>query len=33
MTLWYLNRSNGYVEDATGKPVDDYEDPTLHTIN
>ena len=26
MTLWYLNRSNGYVEDATGKPVDDYED-------
>ena len=27
MTLWYINRSNGYVEDATGKPVDDYEDP------
>ena len=27
MTLWYVNRSNGYVEDATGKPVDDYEDP------
>lgn len=27
MTLWYLNRSNGYVEDATGKPVDDYENP------
>jgi len=27
MTLWYINRSNGYVEDATGKPVDDYDDP------
>jgi hypothetical protein len=27
MTLWYINRSNGYVQDATGKPVDDYEDP------
>jgi hypothetical protein len=27
MTLWYLNRSNGYVQQATGKPVDDYEDP------
>jgi len=25
--LWYINRSNGYVQDATGKPVDDYEDP------
>jgi hypothetical protein len=29
MTLWYLNRSNGYVEQATGKPVDDYDDPNL----
>jgi hypothetical protein len=27
MTLWYVNRSNGYVEDATGRPIDDYEDP------
>jgi len=27
MTLWYINRSNGYVEDATGKPVDEYDDP------
>jgi hypothetical protein len=27
MTLWYLNRSNGYVQEATGKPVDDYENP------
>jgi hypothetical protein len=29
MTLWYLNRSNGYVEDSVGKPVDDYDDPAL----
>ena len=30
MTLWYLNRSNGYVQQANkGKPVDDYDDPTL----
>lgn len=29
MTLWYLNRSNGYVEQSTGKPVDDYDDPEL----
>lgn len=29
MTLWYLNRSNGYVEQATGKPVDNYDDPSL----
>jgi len=29
MTLWYLNRSNGYVENATGKPIDNYEDPHL----
>jgi len=27
MTLWYLNRSNGYVEQSTGKPVDNYENP------
>jgi hypothetical protein len=29
MTLWYLNRSNGYVENAVGKPIDDYDDPSL----
>jgi hypothetical protein len=29
MTLWYLNRSNGYVEKSIGKPVDDYNDPKL----
>jgi hypothetical protein len=29
MTLWYLNRSNGYVEKSMGKPVDDYNDPRL----
>ena len=29
MTLWYLNRSNGYVQEATGKPVDDYDNPAL----
>ena len=29
MTLWYLNRSNGYVEQSMGKPVEDYQDPTL----
>ena len=29
MTLWYLNRSNGYVEQSVGKPVDDYDDPKL----
>jgi hypothetical protein len=29
MTLWYLNRSNGYVEQSTGKPVDDYDNPQL----
>ena len=28
MTLWYLNRSNGYVEQSTGQPIDNYEDPT-----
>jgi hypothetical protein len=30
MTLWYLNRSNGYVAQSRGgKPVDNYEDPLL----
>ena len=30
MTLWYLNRSNGYVQQANqGQPVDDYDDPKL----
>lgn len=30
MTLWYLNRSNGYVAQSRGgKPVDNYDDPTL----
>ena len=29
MMLWYLNRANGYVQKATGKPVDNYEDPQL----
>jgi hypothetical protein len=29
MTLWYLNRSNGYVEQSMGKPVDDYDHPEL----
>ena len=30
MTLWYLNRSNGYVAKAHGgKPVDNYDDPRL----
>lgn len=29
MTLWYLNRANGYVEQSTGKPVDNYENPQL----
>ena len=29
MTLWYLNRSNGYVEQAMGKPVDNYDNPAL----
>ena len=33
MTLWYLNRSNGYVaESRGGKPVDDYDDPRLTGI-
>jgi hypothetical protein len=29
MTLWYLNRANGYVEQSTGKPVDNYDNPEL----
>ena len=29
MMLWYLNRSNGYVEQSMGKPVDNYSDPLL----
>jgi hypothetical protein len=30
MTLWYLNRMNGYVENLRGgKPVDDYDNPAL----
>ena len=32
MTLWYLNRSNGYVEQATGKPVENYDDPTFTPV-
>jgi hypothetical protein len=32
MTLWYLNRSNGYVENSMGKPIDDYDDPKLTAI-
>ena len=29
MTLWYLNRSNGYVENSVGKPVENYDDPAM----
>ena len=29
MMLWYLNRSNGYVEQSTGKPIENYSDPHL----
>jgi hypothetical protein len=30
MTLWYLNRSNGYVAQANkGKPIDNYDDPKM----
>jgi len=32
MTLWYLNRSNGYVENQMGKPVTNYDDPKLTTV-
>jgi hypothetical protein len=28
MTLWYLNRSNGYVQKSTGKLLKHYDDPT-----
>jgi len=29
MTLWYLNRSNGYVEQSAGKPINNYDDPNF----
>ena len=29
MTLWYLNRSNGYVQTSMGKPVSNYDDPAM----
>lgn len=29
MMLWYLNRANGYVEQSTGKPVSNYQNPDL----
>lgn len=29
MTLWYLNRANGYVEKSVKHPVDNYTDPRL----
>jgi hypothetical protein len=29
MTLWYLNRSNGYVESSLHKPVTNYEEPSM----
>jgi hypothetical protein len=29
MTLWYLNRSNGYVEQSLGEPVENYDNPAL----
>ena len=29
MTLWYLNRANGYVEQSVGKPITNYDDPNL----
>jgi chaperonin GroES len=33
MTLWYLNRMNGYVANLRGgKPVDNYDDPKLTAI-
>ena len=32
MTLWYLNRSNGYVENEMGKPVTNYDDPKLTAV-
>ena len=27
LTLWYLNRMNGYVTKSLGKPVNNYDDP------
>jgi len=33
MTLWYLNRSNGYVAKANkGKPVNNYDDPKMTAV-
>ena len=32
MTLWYLNRSNGYVQETTKKPVDDYDNPNYTPV-
>jgi hypothetical protein len=32
MTLWYLNRSNGYVQNSMGKPVSDYNNPSLTPV-
>ena len=32
MTLWYLNRANGYVESSMKKPVTNYEDPQLTPV-
>ena len=33
MTLWYLNRSNGYVAQANkGKPIDNYDDPKMTAV-
>ena len=29
LTLWYLNRMNGYVNQAAGKPIEDYDLPTV----
>ena len=29
MTLWYINRSNGYVESSVGKPVENYDNPEV----
>jgi hypothetical protein len=29
MTLWYLNRANGYAETLNGKPITDYDDPKM----
>jgi chaperonin GroES len=32
MTLWYLNRSNGYVESSMHKPVTNYDDPAITPV-